>query len=67
MYRFKKTYNKSLEMFIERIEQELFDPENVKNVRQHLARDERNALAEIKKNGKIMQLEFKIKVLGLLF
>ena len=52
MYRFKKTYNKSLEMFIERIEQELFDPENVKNVRQHLARDERNALAEIKKMGK---------------
>ena len=67
MYCFKKTYNKSLEMFIERIEQELFDPENVENVRQHLARDERNALAEIKKNGKIMQLEFKIKVLGLLF
>ena len=52
MYRFKKTYNKSLEMFIERIEQELFDPENVENVRQHLARDERNALAEIKKMGK---------------
>ena len=52
MYCFKKTYNKSLEMFIERIEQELFDPENVENVRQHLARDERNALAEIKKMGK---------------
>ena len=45
--RFKKTYNKSLQMFIERIEQELFDTEIVNNVRQHLARDERNALAEI--------------------
>ena len=47
MYRSKKTYDKSLEMFIERIEKEFFDPENVKNVRQHSARDERNALAEI--------------------
>ena len=34
-------------MFIERIEQELFDTEIVNNVKQHLARDERNALAEI--------------------
>ena len=50
MYRSKETYNKSLEMFIEKSEKKLFDPENVKNVknvRQNLTRDERNALAEI--------------------
>ena len=50
MYRSKETYNKSLEMFIEKSEKKLFDPENVKNVKnvgQNLTRDERNALAEI--------------------
>ena len=35
-------------MFIEKVEKELCDPENVKTVRQNLTRDERNALAEIK-------------------
>ena len=33
MYCSKKTYNKSLEMFIKKVEKELFDPENGKNVR----------------------------------
>ena len=36
-------------MFMEKVEKELFDPGNVKNVRQNLRRDERNALAEIEK------------------
>ena len=36
-------------MFIEIVEKELFDPENIKNVRQNLTKDERNVLAEIKK------------------
>ena len=48
MYRSKETYNKSLEMFIEKVEKELFDPENVKNVRQNVTRDERNALQKLK-------------------
>ena len=30
-------------MFIKKVENELFDPENGKNVRQNLTRDERNA------------------------
>ena len=49
MYPSKETYNKRLEMFIEKVEKELFDSKNVENVRQNLTRDERNALAEIKK------------------
>ena len=48
-YSSKETYNKNLEMFIEKVEKELFDPGNIKNVRQNLTRDKRNALAEIKK------------------
>ena len=40
-------------MFIEKAEKELFDPENVKNVRQNLTRDERNALQKLK-NWKII-------------
>ena len=43
MYCSKKTYNKSLEMFIKKVEKELFESDNVKNVRQNLTRDERNA------------------------
>ena len=53
-------------MFMENVEKELLDLENVKNVRQNLTRDEKNALAEIKK-WEIIQLEFKIKVLRFLF
>ena len=34
-------------MFMENVEKELLDLENVKNVRQNLTRDEKNALAEI--------------------
>ena len=49
MYPSKETYNKRLEIFIEKVEKELFDSKNVENVRQNLTRDERNALAEIKK------------------
>ena len=49
MYCSKETYNQNLEMFIENVEKEFFDPENIKNVRQNLTRDEWNALAEIKK------------------
>ena len=37
-------------MFIEKVDKELFDPENVKNVRQNLIKDEINALAKIKKS-----------------
>ena len=51
MYRSKETYNNRLEMFIKKVEEELFDPGNFKNVRQNLTIDERNALAEFKKWG----------------
>ena len=47
MYCSKETYNQSLEMFIENVGKEFFDPENIKNARQNLTRDEWNALAEI--------------------
>ena len=43
MYCSKKTYNNSLEMFIKKVEKELIEPDNVKNVRQNLTRDGRNA------------------------
>ena len=36
-------------MFIEKVEKELFDSGNIKNVIQNLARDETNEMAEIKK------------------
>ena len=49
IYHSKEIYNKSLEMFMENVEKELLDLENVKNVRQNLTRDEKNGLAEIKK------------------
>ena len=45
----KETYNKSLKMFVKKVEKELLDPENVKNIRQNLTGDERNVLTEIKK------------------
>ena len=39
-------------MFIKKVEKELFHPKNVSNVRKSFARDERNALTEIKKMEK---------------
>ena len=36
-------------MFVKKVEKELFDPGNFKNVGQNLTIDERNALAEFKK------------------
>ena len=52
-------------MFIDKVGNELFDPENVKNVRQNLTRDERNALTAIKKWEN--NLKFNIKFVRLLF
>ena len=51
MYHSKETYNNRLEMFVKKVEKELFDPGNFKNVGQNLTIDERNALAEFKKWG----------------
>ena len=70
VYHSKEAYNKSLKIFIEKVKKKLFHPENVKNVRQNLTRDERNAFAEIKKweNNTVrvqetmtMSLKLKIK------
>ena len=60
MYYSKETYNKGLEMFIKKVEKELFDPENVKNVK-NLTRAERNALTEIKKwNNNTVRVQDKV-------
>ena len=48
LYRSKETDNKSLEMFIEKIEKDLFNPENVKKVRHNLSKDEKAALKDIR-------------------
>ena len=42
IYRLKETDNKSLEMFIEKIEKDLFNPENVLKVRHNLSKDEKS-------------------------
>ena len=48
LYRTKETDNKYLEMFIEKIEKDLFNPENVKKVRHNLSKDEKAALKDIR-------------------
>ena len=48
LYSSKETNNKSLKMFIEKIEKHLFNPDNVKKVRHNLSKDEKNALKDVK-------------------
>ena len=48
LYRSKETNNKSLEMFIDKIEKDLFNPENVEKVRHNLIKDEKAALKDIR-------------------
>ena len=48
LYRSKGTDNKSLEKFIEKIEKDLLDPENVKKVRHNPSEDEKVALKDIR-------------------
>ena len=48
LYRSKETDSKSLEMFIEKIEKNLFNPENVKKVHHNLSKDEKAALKDIR-------------------
>ena len=48
LYRSKETDKKSLEMFIEKIEKDLFNPENVKKVCHNLSKDEKAALKDIR-------------------
>ena len=66
MYHSKGTYNKSLEMFTEKVEKELFDPEMLKMLDKN-QEDMKEMHWQKLKNGKIIQLEFKIKVLWMLF
>ena len=46
--RLKETYNKSLEIFIEKIEKDLFNFENVKKVRHNLSKDKKATLKDIR-------------------
>ena len=48
LYRSKENKNKHLETFIDTIEKQLFEPENIKRVRTNLTYEERKALAELK-------------------
>ena len=48
LYRSKETDSKSVEIFIEKIEKYLFNPENVKKVRHNLSKDEKAALKDIR-------------------
>ena len=48
LYRLKETDKKSLEMFIRKIEKDLFNPENVQKVRHNLSKDEKAALKYIR-------------------
>ena len=48
LYRSKETDNKRLEMFIEKIEKDLLNPENVKKVSHNLSKDEKAALKGIR-------------------
>ena len=48
LYRLNETDNKSLEMFIEKIEKDLFNYENVKKVRHNLSQDEKAAQKDIR-------------------
>ena len=52
LYRSKKTDNKDLEMFIKKIEKDLFNPENVKKVRHNLSKNEKAALKDIRNSEK---------------
>ena len=51
LYRSKETKNKHLETFIDTIEKQLFEPENIKHVRRNLTYEEGKALAELKSMG----------------
>ena len=48
LHRSKETDNKGTEMFIEKIGKDLFNPENVKNVRYKLSKDEKAVLKDIR-------------------
>ena len=53
-------------MFIEKLEKELFDLENIKKMLDKTQQEMKEMHQQKLKNGKIIQLQFKIKVLGLL-
>ena len=48
LYRAKETNIKSLELFIENIEKDIFDTTAVRNVRPNISKGEKEALKEIK-------------------
>ena len=52
LYRSKKTDSKDLEMFIKKIEKDLFNPENVKKVRHNLSKNEKAARKDIRNYDK---------------
>ena len=52
LYRSKKTDSIDLEMFIKKIEKDLFNPENVKKVRHNLSKNEKAARKDIRNYDK---------------
>ena len=48
LYRLKETVNKSLEIFIKKIEKDLFNPENLKKLSHNLSKDKETALRDIR-------------------
>ena len=48
LYRSKEADKKDLEIFIKKIEKDLFNPENVKKVRHNLIKNEKAALKDVR-------------------
>ena len=48
IYKSKKSNKNSLELFIDTIEKEIFNPKNIRKTRNNLNKDEKVALKEIK-------------------
>ena len=60
LYKSKKSNNSSLELFIDSIEKEIFNPKNIRKTRNNLNKDEKAALKEIKSwEDKVIRVQDK--------
>ena len=60
LYRSKQSNNNSLELFIDTIEKEIFNPSNIRRTRNNLSKDEKTALKEIKSwEDKVIRVQDK--------
>ena len=60
LYKSKQSNNSSLELFIDTIEKEIFNPKNIRKTRNNLKKDEKAALKEIKSwEDKVIRVQDK--------